>query len=82
MENVLDSNGAVSLFVNKISSSNQVDNSDYYRTDEVELIFESLCDLLSDYSLLPTLFVSYDCNGTSVDIVQPLISYICKCSRY
>lgn len=81
MENTANNIGLVSSFIGTDKSNSIQDSNDYYHTEEVELIFESLCDLLSDYSLLPTLFVSFDCCATSVNIVQPLIENICKCSR-
>ena len=50
-----------------------------FRIDELEVIFESLSDILSDSALLPSLFVSFDCNPTSIDLVQPIVQYICRC---
>ena len=52
-----------------------------FRLEELELIFEMLCDVLSDANILPSLFVSFDCHPTSLDIVQPLVNHICRCAR-
>lgn len=41
----------------------------YFRLDELELILESLGDVVSDLSFLPSLFVSFDCDPTSADLV-------------
>lgn len=51
-----------------------------FRLDELEVIFESLCDLLSDVSVLPSWFASFDCDPTSADLVQPLVQYLCRCN--
>ena len=52
----------------------------YFRLDELELILESLGDVVSDLSFLPALFVSFDCDPTSADLVQPLLEYLSRCS--
>lgn len=52
----------------------------YFRLDELELILESLGDVVSDLSFLPSLFVSFDCDPTSADLVQPLLEYLSRCS--
>jgi len=49
--------------------------------EELEMILDSLCDLLSDEGFLPTLFASFDCDPTKPDIVSPLLNYIGQCSR-
>ena len=51
-----------------------------FRLDELEVVFESLSDLLSDVSVLPGWFASFDCDPTSADLVQPLIQYLCRCN--
>jgi hypothetical protein len=52
----------------------------HFRLDELEVIFENLCDMLSDPSFIPSLFISFDCNPTSGDVVQPLVQYVCRCN--
>ena len=54
------------------------DDDSHFRIDELEVIFESLSDILSDGTMLPSLFASFDCNPTSIDLVQPLVKYICR----
>ena len=49
---------------------------------EIELILESLADLLADLGFLPSLFASFDCDPSKGDIVQPLIKYLGACMRY
>lgn len=51
----------------------------FFRLDELELILESLGDVVSDLSFLPALFVSFDCDPTSADLVQPLLEYLSRC---
>lgn len=57
-------------------------NSNSFRLDDLQVIFESLCDLLSDVSVLPSWFASFDCDPTSADLVQPLVLYLCRCNWY
>ena len=49
---------------------------------ELELILESLADLLADLGFLPSLFASFDCDPSKGDIVQPLVKYLGACMRY
>lgn len=56
------------------------EDSTFFRLDELELILESLGDVVSDLSFLPTLFLSFDCDPTSADLVQPLLEYLSRCS--
>jgi len=51
----------------------------FFRLDELELILESLGDVVSDLSFVPALFVSFDCDPTSADLVQPLLEYLSRC---
>ena len=53
-----------------------------FNFDEMEMILESLGDLISESGFLPTLFASFDCDPSSSNIVQPLVKYLCQCSRY
>jgi Sec7-like guanine-nucleotide exchange factor len=53
-----------------------------FNFDEMEMILESLGDLISDPGFVPTLFASFDCDPSSPNIVQQLIRYLCQCSRY
>lgn len=62
------------------SSVEAASSSADFRLDELEVIFESLSDLLSDVSVLPTWFASFDCDPTSADLVQPLVQYLCRCN--
>ncbi len=57
-----------------------LEDSTFFRLDELELILESLGDVVSDLSFLPALFVSFDCDPTSADLVQPLLEYLSRCS--
>lgn len=61
----------------QITSAAEVGN---FRLDEIEIILQSLTDVLSDPSTLPTWFASFDCDPTSADLVQPMIEYICRCT--
>lgn len=51
------------------------------KLEELEVVIESLCDLLSDSGFLPTIFASFDCDPSSNDIMQPMIQYLCQCAR-
>ena len=53
-----------------------------FSLDEIEIILESLADLLADIGFLPSLFTSFDCDPSKGDIVQPLIKYLSSCMRY
>jgi hypothetical protein len=53
-----------------------------FNFDEMEMILESLGDLVSDPGFIPTLFATFDCDPGSSNIVQSLIRYLCQCSRY
>lgn len=53
-----------------------------FNLDEMEMILESLGDLLSDPGVIPTLFASFDSDPASADVVQPMIRYLCVCCRY
>ena len=57
-------------------------SSAVFSTDELEIVLESLSDLLADPSFLPSLFASFDCDPTKTDIVQPLVKYLGSCKRY
>lgn len=57
-----------------------LEDTTFFRLDELELILESLGDVVSDLSFLPALFVSFDCDPTSADLVQPLLEYLSRCS--
>ena len=69
-------------FPNAVVAVGTTNASKDFRLEELELIFEMLCDVLSDTTILPSLFVSFDCHPTSVDIVRPLVNHICRCSRW
>lgn len=51
------------------------------RTEILEMIFESLTDLISDDTLLPALFASFDCHPLAMDLVQPLVQLLTRASR-
>ncbi len=53
-----------------------------FSVDELELVLESLCDLLADASFVPSLYASFDCDPTRPDVARPLLKSICVCSRY
>ena len=71
--------GAGNASVEAAAASSSASSS-AFRLDELEVVFESLSDLLSDRALLPALFVSFDCNPTSTDLAQPLVQYISRCA--
>jgi hypothetical protein len=48
------------------------------RTEVLEIIFESLTDILCEDAYLPSLYASFDCNPLAVDLVQPLIQLISR----
>lgn len=52
-----------------------------FKVDELEMIMESLNDLLSEASLIPSLFISFDCNPAKRNLLQPMIQLISSCSR-
>lgn len=52
-----------------------------YSEDDLELILECLCDVLSYPGILPSLFASFDCDPTKPDIATPLVHYLGKCAR-
>ena len=58
---------------------NPAGDTAFFRLDELELILESLGDVVSDLSFIPALFVSFDCDPTSADLVQPLLEYLSRC---
>jgi brefeldin A-resistance guanine nucleotide exchange factor 1 len=60
-----------------ISSSGAV-----FTIEELEIILESLADLLADLGFIPSLFASFDCDLTKGDVVQPLVKYLGACMRY
>lgn len=54
-------------------------------TLEVELLeylVDSLCDLFSSVSFLPSIYATFDCNPTAPDIAYTLIKYISSLSRF
>jgi Sec7 domain len=53
-----------------------------FSIDELEIVLESLADLLADLGFLPSLFASFDCDPSKGDIVQPLVKYLSSCMRY
>ena len=53
-----------------------------FTVEEIEIVLESLADLLADLGFLPSLFASFDCDPSKGDIVQPLIKYLSACMRY
>ena len=57
-------------------------NSSPFSVEELEVVLESLVDLLADPSFLPSLFASFDCDPTKSDVVQPLVRYLATCKRY
>ena len=62
-----------------MSTSN---SSTSFTVGELEIILESLADLLADLGFLPSLFASFDCDPSKGDIVQPMIKYLSSCMRY
>jgi hypothetical protein len=75
-------NEGVDLIAPLLSISSVAPSTDgsSFRLDELEVIFESLSDLLSDVAVLPSWFASFDCDPTSADLVQPLVQYLCRCN--
>jgi hypothetical protein len=57
------------------------DNYSYFSVNDLEVILESLCDLLSDSVFIPSLFASFDCDPTKPDVAFPLLKSICDCTR-
>jgi len=59
------------------------DSSDtMYSSMELEVIFDSLSDLVSDNTYITTLFISFDCDPQRPDILQPLFHYLSRCARH
>ena len=76
------SNSSSSNLMGSGSSSAANSSSASFSTDELEIVLESLTDLLADPSFIPSLFASFDCDPTKADIVQPLVKYLGTCKRY
>jgi hypothetical protein len=51
------------------------------RIEAIEMILDSLCDLIAEDSFLPSLYASFDCYPTAADIVKPFIQLLTKASR-
>jgi hypothetical protein len=64
-----------------IATTIPIQEVDVFSTEELELILESLSDLISDSGFLPSLFASFDCDPTKPDIIQPLIHYLSRSTR-
>ena len=56
-------------------------SADAFSVEEMEVVMECLGDLLSDSSFIPSLFISFDCDPTKNDLIQPLVRYLCRCCR-
>lgn len=50
--------------------------------EELEMILESLADLVSDAGFIPSLYASFDCDPSKPDVVQPLIHLLSRCTRH
>lgn len=57
------------------------DSHDSFSGEDLEIVFESLCDLFADSAFIPSLFISFDCAPAKSDVVQPLLRYLCRCCR-
>lgn len=44
--------------------------------DLLEYIIDSLCDLLANPALLPSLFASFDCDPASPDLIQTMVKHV------
>lgn len=64
-----------------IATTIPMQDLDVFTIEELELILESLSDLISDSGFLPSLFASFDCDPTKPDIIQPLIHYLSRSTR-
>lgn len=53
-----------------------------FSVEELEVIFESLSDIMADQGFIPSLFASFDCDPTKSDIIVPVIRYLSHCARY
>ena len=53
-----------------------------YKLEALELVLESLVDLVSDAAFLPSLFASFDCDPSKSDIAKPLVVHLSRCTRY
>lgn len=47
----------------------------------LEYLVDSLCDLLSNVSFLPSIFASFDCNPSSENIAQSIVGYVSNLTR-
>lgn len=54
----------------------------FFSISKIEMVLESLVDLVADEGFLPALFATFDCDTTKNDLVQPLIKYISRCVRH
>jgi hypothetical protein len=71
-----------SRVVSSKSSAETSKYSGYYSIELLEVILESLQDVLSEPGFLSMMFISFDCDPSRQNIFQPMFSYLCKCSRY
>ena len=53
-----------------------------FSDEELGMIMESLCDIISNKGFITSIFASFDCEPTKPDIVKPLFDYLGECSRY
>lgn len=54
-------------------------NEAFLNIEDLEVVLESLCDLVSDVSFIPSLYASFDSNPSKPDIVFPLVENVSKC---
>lgn len=52
-----------------------------YDLHNLELAVESLSDLVADNVFLPTLFATFDCGTFEIDLVQPFVQLLARCTR-
>ena len=52
-----------------------------FSQEELEIIMESLADLVLGRGFIQTLYATFDCDPTKPDIVAPLLGYLSKCTR-
>jgi hypothetical protein len=58
-----------------------IDDLNDFTLEQIEVILESLIDLIADNGFVPTLFASFDCDSGKSDVLKPLVHYIGECAR-
>lgn len=75
-------NGGDASILNAQGSTQIASMTDEFTVPHIELILESLADLVSDSDFMPSLFASFDCDPSKPNIVHMMVNYLSRCTRY